>query len=286
MSYFCVNKNINKQNDVSNFFSIYSNLRRKMTDNESSSKNKTETKNKIDVEHDDSDVMIDRSRKNNFLSLKDKAEILQRLDQGALASNLAREYGISKSTISRFKKKKDCIRKAVTTTFPNNTERRTMRGTLYKETEAALYQWYSDQKQKNIKVTSSMLQKKARILYNECEVKNYSFSASVGWLRRFKRRYGIELNDTISNGIETSPVASGQMDEPMSVNHTSISKKFTQSVDKKEAIRSVDTVIRWSIENSVDSLYLTMLRSLKNQIKDGSKAKYVHKGTIKEKSIQ
>lgn len=249
-----------------------------MTDSESPAKNKTQTKNVTDVELDESDVMIDGSRKNNFLSLKDKAEILRRLDQGTLASNLAREYGISKSTISRFKKKRDCIQKAVTTTFPNNTERRTMRGTLFKNTEAALHQWYLDQKQKNIKVTSSMLQEKAQIFYNECEVKNYSFNASVGWLRRFKRRYGIELsNNTTSNRIGTSPVASGQTDDPINVNHDSLSEKLSQSVEKKEAIRSVDTVIRWSIENSIDSLYLTMLRSLKNQIKGGSKVKYVHK---------
>lgn len=42
---------------------------------------------------DDSDVVIDESRKNNFLSLKDKAEILERLENGEMAASLAREYG-------------------------------------------------------------------------------------------------------------------------------------------------------------------------------------------------
>lgn len=30
-------------------------------------------------------------------------------------------------------------------------------------------------------------------LYNVCEVSNYSFCASLGWLSKFKRRFGIRL---------------------------------------------------------------------------------------------
>lgn len=226
---------------------------------------------------DADDLMVDTSRKNNFLSLKDKAEILQRLDQGTQASSLAREYGISKSTISRFKKKKVVIETAVTTIYSNNAERRTMRGTFYKKTESALYQWYLEQKRLNIAVTGMMLREKAQQLYDECEVSNYSFCASIGWLSKFKRRYGIRLAkgvatacvqpDSINAGIqlveEVSPL---NADWPQNT-----AQKSVKTVDCREAIRCIDRLIRWSTENTVDSLYLTMLRSLKNHINLRSK---------------
>lgn len=236
---------------------------------------KNRTKKRTKIQTDASDLVADTNRKNNYLSLKDKAEILHRLDQGAQASNLAREYGISKSTVSRFKKKKTVIEKAVTN--PNNTERRTMRGTLYKKTEAALYQWYLEQKRQNIAVTGAMLQKKAQQLYNECEVCNYSFCASIGWLSKFKRRYGIKLTkdrttacaqpDNIKAGIQRVEEA----DLLTKDQHKNIAQKPIQTVDRKEAIRCIDRLIRWSTENTIDPLYLTMLRGLKNQINLKSK---------------
>lgn len=233
---------------------------------------------------DESELIVDGSRKNNFLSLEDKAEILHRLDEGELASNLAREYGISKSTISRFKKRKGTIQNAVTKIFPNNTDRRTMRGPFYKKTEAALYEWYQKQCQKNIEVTGSMLRKKAQFFYNTFEESSYSFCASVGWLSKFKRRYGIKLsNSTQSNEKKASidqPTKSSE--NPLRISGRSavshdIVHSVTQTVERKEGIRCIETVIRWSTENTVDSLYLTMLRSLKNQIKMDPKIKYICK---------
>lgn len=233
------------------------------------------TKTKIQTDGDD--LITDTSRKNNYLSLKDKAEILQRLDHGAQASNLAREYGISKSTVSRFKKKKMVIEKAVTTIYPNNTERRTMRGTFYKKTETALYQWYLEQRRQNIAVTGVMLRKKAQQLYDECEVSNYSFCASIGWLSKFKRRYGIKLTKGLTtacaqpDSVNVSIQIVEEMDPLNTDQHQNTAPKPIQTVDRKEAIRCIDRLIRWSTENTIDSLYLTMLRSLKNHINLRSK---------------
>lgn len=129
---------------------------------------------------ENTNVIIDENRKNNFLSLKDKAEILKRLEQGAIASCLAREYGVSKSTVSRFKKRKESIQQAVTTIYPNNTERRTMRGTFHPKMEQALYKWYVQKTNQNIIISTTMLREQAHIFYNEFQESNYSFSASTG----------------------------------------------------------------------------------------------------------
>lgn len=252
-----------------------------MTENKSAPlKNRTKkpTNTKSQMQKDGDDLVTDTARKNNYLSLKDKAEILQRLDQGAQASNLAREYGISKSTVSRFKKKKTVIEKAVTVTYPNNTERRTMRGTFYKKTEAALYQWYLEQRRQNTAVTGVMLRKKAQQLYDECEVSNYSFCASIGWLSKFKRRYGIKLTKALETRFVQPDVGNDEIQIVEEVNSLNTERnqnskpKSIQSVDRKEAIRCIDRLIRWSTENTIDSLYLTMLRSLKNHINLRSKS--------------
>lgn len=234
---------------------------------------KNRTKKCRKIQTDDSDLVVSTNRKNNYLSLKDKAEILKRLDQGAQASNLAREYGISKSTVSRFKKKKTVIEKAVTTIYSNNTERRTMRGTLYKKTEAALYQWYLEQKRQNIAVTGEMLRKKAQQLYSECEECNYSFCASIGWLSKFKRRFGIKLTKGLTtayiqpDSINAKIQRVEEADELTKDQYQNTAQKPIQTVDRKEALRCINRLIRWSTENTIDPLYLTMLRSLKNHLK-------------------
>lgn len=268
------------------------------------------------------DVSIDESRKNNFLSLKHKAEILERLEQGETASHLAREYGISKSTISRFKKRKEIIHKAVTTIYPNNTDRRTMRGTFHPKMEQALYKWYVEQCEQCVDVSTAMLRSQAQTFYNEFRESNYSFSASTGWIKNFKKRFGIErlngdkqfepshkrtnttsnINECSGDGggdggggggdgngnddincesyeylIETSPDFE---DEKLTNQITCIIKPITTEVvpvnvepivDDAEAYRCLGTVIKWSIQQNVDSLYLTMLRNLKSKARNGKK---------------
>lgn len=242
---------------------------------------------------DESEVIIDESRKNNFLSLKDKAEILQRLEQGDLASNLAREYGISKSTISRFKKRKETIHKAVTTIYPNNTDRRTMRGTFHPKMEQALYKWYLEQCKQNVNVSTSMLRSQAQIYYNEFQECNYSFLASTGWIKNFKKRFGIDqlsgnkaveqrkrkprinANDalrceTIEYLIETRPDDEDNLRPQITCTIKPKTDIIEEDyVDDNEAYRCLDTVIKWSLQRGMDTLYLTMLRNLKSKARKG-----------------
>lgn len=258
---------------------------------------------------DESDMVVDESRKNNFLSLKDKAEILERLEQGETASNLAREYCISKSTVSRFKKRKEIIHKAVTTIYPNNTNRRTMRGTFHPKMEQALYKWYVDQCQQNVDVSTAMLRNQAQIFYKEFRESNYSFSASTGWIKNFKKRFGIErLNgdklklelykrETMVNSDDVGGDIDGANDdincesyEYLIETHTDCDdENFPQQitikpviaetdtineekiVDDTEAYHCLETVIKWSMQRGIDTLYLTMLRNLKSKARNGKK---------------
>lgn len=245
-------------------------------------------------------IIIDESRKNNFLSLKDKAKILERLENGALASHLAREYGISKSTISRFKKRKTRIQEAVTNIYPNNTDRRTMRGTFHPKMEQALYKWYIELSEQNIDVSASMLRFQAQVFYREFQESNYSFSASTGWLKNFQKRFGIrsltgdkavepphehksksinveQVCETIEYLVETTDDCEEeeenlpQIIKPITPNDNNNSTGDDGSVQDDEAYRCLETVIKWSMERSVDTIYLTMLRNLKAKARNAKK---------------
>lgn len=247
---------------------------------------------------DECEVIVDESRKNNFLTLKDKAEILERLDQGATASQLAREYGISKSTISRFKKRKTRIQEAVTNIYPNNTDRRTMRGTFHPKMEQALYKWYIEMCNQHIEVTSSMLREQAQSFYNEFQESNYTFAASTGWIKNFKKRFGInrlsgdktmeprkrkspkveQECETIEYLIESTTgdcaTEMNQSSKPITTTLTlkpKIDATDDEWVHDTDAYRCLETVIKWSLQRSVDTLYLTMLRNLKAKARKSKK---------------
>lgn len=243
---------------------------------------------------DESEVIIDESRKNNFLSLKDKAEILERLDSGESATNLAREYGISKSTISRFKKRKETIHKAVTSIYPNNTDRRTMRGTFHPKMEQALYKWYLEQISANVEVSNAILRGQAQIFYKQFQESNYTFSASTGWIKNFKKRFGIERLNGDKNfeprkrkAANTDDTVVGETIEYLIETNPDCEQNFTQQitctikpkseiteedfVEDNEAYRCLETVIKWSMQRGIDTLYLTMLRNLKAKARKGKK---------------
>lgn len=245
---------------------------------------------------DENEMIIDERRKNNFLPLKDKAEILDRLDRGASASGLAREYGISKSTVSRYKKSRETIHKAVTTIYPNNTDRRTMRGTFHPKMEQKLYKWYLEQCEQNVEVTTAMLRSQAQIYYSKFQESNYTFSASSGWINNFKKRFGIDRLsgasykpleqrkrkpantddeircETIEYLIETNPDCDTDFTQQITCTLQPKADIIEEDcVDDKEAYKCLDTVIKWSLQRGVDTLYLTMLRNLKSKARNGRK---------------
>lgn len=275
-------KHVNKEICLS-FFLNFSNILQKQIDKEKKDKMSDQEATKEDepklVQILEKSENHESSRKCN-LSLKSKADVLKRLDEGTKASQLAREYGVSKSTISRFKKKKETIQKAAKAHSSNH---QILRGSLRPKTEAALCNWYLGQREQNITVTGEEIKEKALSLYKEYENSEGSFRASSGWLLNFKRQFGTQ-------GPKKNDVAEEQMDDeddqkqdtdPSNVDdlirNSNNIQILNKHVETKEALRSIDTLIRWSNENTVDSLYITMLRNLKNQVKNGNKIKHFYK---------
>lgn len=76
-------------------------------------------------------------KKYQFLSLKAKIDILNKLNDGVKPVRISKEYGIAMSTISRLKKCKTSLREAESM-YQNNSERRSLRGTFHPKMEQGI----------------------------------------------------------------------------------------------------------------------------------------------------
>ncbi|XP_053667569.1 tigger transposable element-derived protein 2-like [Anopheles marshallii] len=65
-----------------------------------------------------------------------------------------------------------------------------MKVSSFEELDASMLSWYNESRAAGIPVTSAMCIEQAKFLHERLDMKR-SFSASSGWLTRFKQRYGI-----------------------------------------------------------------------------------------------
>lgn len=129
------------------------------------------------IEKSGESVTVKSGKKGNqFLSLKTKIDILNKLNDGVRPIHIANEYGIALSTISRLKKCKTSIEEAMYM-YQNDLSRRSLRGTFHPKMESTLHKWYLEQNEKCIPVTGSMLRLKARELNKKIRENDLEFRA-------------------------------------------------------------------------------------------------------------
>ncbi|XP_017790206.1 PREDICTED: jerky protein homolog-like [Habropoda laboriosa] len=134
-------------------------------------------------------------RKKVTVTMEKKLEALFRIDKGELLKSVAIDLGVGTSTVSDWKKNRkeieDFCAKMVSRDSLGN------RGTIKKaknvRLDDALYVWYIKERENGIPVSGPILRKKALTL-NKKVGGDPTFTASVGWLGRWKARHGIKLN--------------------------------------------------------------------------------------------
>lgn len=144
-------------------------------------------------------------RKRVVLSIKDKCDILNKLDQGESMTKLSREYNVGKSTMSDIKKQRASILSFVTDMDPSgSSERKTMKQSENVEVDKAVYRWYCEMKSQGIPVNGPLICEKA-LYFNKKLNGGPNFKASPGWLMRFKSRHGIQKSTNSSETNEHIP---------------------------------------------------------------------------------
>ena len=132
--------------------------------------------------------------------MKDKIDILEKLDRGENMCKLAKEYEIGRATIHDLKKNKQKIVDRVKTMESGPGKRKTLRVGNCPKMENALFVWFLEQRSKHTPVSGEILKAKAIEFYTKITKKD-DFRASDGWLDRFKNRFGIRRLTTSSEKL-------------------------------------------------------------------------------------
>ena len=140
-------------------------------------------------------------RKHLQLSIKQKLEIIEKLEKGVKPAVISAEYGIAKQTISDIKKSKEKLVKYASesegdkdsTHYKNaGLDRTRVQYGRSEKLEEAIMKWHRQQLGVGVSVRGTEIKSAARRLSVQMGIVN--FEASDGWLYRFCTRY--RLRDT------------------------------------------------------------------------------------------
>ncbi|KAM6179038.1 zinc finger MYM-type protein 5-like [Rhynchocyon petersi] len=152
-------------------------------------------------------------RQRRSIDLEVKQTVIKLHEGGKSVNAIARDLGMSHSTITTILKNKEKILRAVKGSAPLKATRLTkMREGPISYMETLLMTWIEDQTQKRIPLTTSAITAKARSLFEMLKEKagpdyNIEFSASSGWYMRFKQRFSlhnVKMIETRSNKLLAS----------------------------------------------------------------------------------
>ncbi|XP_033732857.1 uncharacterized protein LOC117322194 isoform X2 [Pecten maximus] len=167
------------------------------------------------TDHDDFDVEMlclaaSTPRKRTVLSLGTKLEIIQAVERkDKLKTEIAKDFGITGSTLTGIVKQKEQIMEACDSgTF--SPARKRMRHGDFISVEDALYNWVRKMEGSNINfrevVSGPVLRQKANEIAKKLGVTG--FASSPGFIERFKKRKGIQVRST---GVEYRSRLPGSM---------------------------------------------------------------------------
>lgn len=131
-----------------------------------------------------------QKKRRNVLNIAKRKEIIDKL-KNKLASQkqIALEYGVANSVITRIKNEETNIVNTLNTRSSLN-KKTNSRG-LYEDIEKILIAYILSLKSCRIPINEDLLKEKALIIAERLEHKN--FQASNGWIRNFKRRNDIKV---------------------------------------------------------------------------------------------
>lgn len=150
---------------------------------------KTNAKKKVNLK-----AIRKPKRKHTTISIKDKVEVLQRLEKGEIVKALCLEFGVGESTIKDWMKKKTEFSEFMSSTLSLTSieKRKTLKNSSFKDVDEALYLWFLQQRQLGTPLDGPILQAQAGKL-NQLLNKDREFKASDGWFSRWKKRHGIRF---------------------------------------------------------------------------------------------
>ena len=123
-------------------------------------------------------------------SLAKKVEVLELVKQGKIKKEVCLQYGLASSSLSTIIKNEQKIREE----FEKNRDstRLTVRKAPHEELEQALIKWVRLVRERNITLIGPLIQEKANEFALAMGITD--FTASNGWLTRFKKRENVNFS--------------------------------------------------------------------------------------------
>ncbi|GLV36491.1 cag [Carabus blaptoides fortunei] len=219
-------------------------------------------------------ALLPKKRKRVVLSVKDKNDIVQRLNNGESVSTLSREYNVGMSTIYDVKKNSTAIINYLLR--DKGCERRkSMKKPANVHLETALLTWIAEKRQTGAPVTGSVLCEKALQLNKQLNG-DPNFKASSGWLSNFKLRHKFKegdrettfriADDTVGFHFLNDIQHVDLVKEPISVVvEQPEEQQITITPTSTEAVAAFDIGLRW-LEKQQENrpLLLMLLQNLRD----------------------
>lgn len=142
---------------------------------------------------------MSNKRKHTTLTIETKHEIIKLLDRGERVNALAARYGVGRATVYDIQRNRDRIEEFVAGRRAEAGRRQTLKRGEFPGVEEALYAWYVQRRRRDDgPVSGAALARRALSVHRHLQQAEGGgggggapFKASVGWLNKFKKRYGI-----------------------------------------------------------------------------------------------
>ncbi|XP_046737740.1 jerky protein homolog-like [Diprion similis] len=130
-------------------------------------------------------------RKKVVVSVAKKLEAIRRLDKGEIIRNVAADYGVGETTVGDWRRNRSHLEQCATISGDAMTSRKTIKPAEYNKVDKGLFLWFTQMREKGLPVSGPILQAKAMMLAKQFPDESETFTASCGWLDRWKKRHGI-----------------------------------------------------------------------------------------------
>jgi len=131
-------------------------------------------------------------RRKVVLTIEKKLEVLDLLQKKTSYTVIAEKYGISRSDIKNSENKLRPFKEKMTEMGIKEVKTNSMTMGSFDKLDEALYIWFKQQHKKDVAVSGSLLQEKAKILYSRLYPDTTTpFCASTGFKWRFCKRHNL-----------------------------------------------------------------------------------------------
>lgn len=122
------------------------------------------------------------------LTLNEKIKLIAEVEKGEKKKkDIAEQFGIPHNTLSTILKNKDKLLERKNYTF--NNKRKRLKACVNDDIDKAMFMWVTTARAKNIPLSGSLIREKAKEF--AAALGREEFSASIGWLDKFKSRHNI-----------------------------------------------------------------------------------------------